>query len=90
MKKVADLISKKLGRRLQPFDIWYNGFKNRSSIEESSLDAITRRKYPTKEAFVDDLPHILQELGFTKEKADFICQHVTVDAWVPAMRGSRE
>ena len=84
VKKVADLISKKLGRRLQPFDIWYNGFKNRSSIEESSLDAITRRKYPTKEAFVADLPHILQELGFTKEKADFICQHVTVDASVGA------
>ena len=84
VKTVASLISKKLGRKLQPWDIWYNGFKNRSDVEESSLDRITRSKYPTKEAFAADLPNILQALGFTKEKADFICAHVTVDASVGA------
>ena len=84
VKTVAALISKKLGRKLQPWDIWYNGFKNRSDVEESSLDRITRSKYPTKEAFAADLPNILQTLGFTKEKADFICAHVTVDASVGA------
>lgn len=81
---VADLISKKLGRKLEPFDIWYNGFKNRSSISEYDLDRITQKKYPTKEAFAEDLPNILQKLGFTKEKAEFICSHVTVDASVGA------
>lgn len=84
VKTVASLISKKLGRKLQPWDIWYNGFKNRSDVAESSLDRITRAKYPTKEAFAADLPNILQTLGFTKEKADFICAHVTVDASVGA------
>lgn len=81
---VAGLISNKLGRKLQPFDIWYNGFKNRASIEESQLDVLTRKKYPTRDAFASDLPNILQKLGFTKEKAEFICSHVTVDASVGA------
>lgn len=84
VETVANLISKKLGRKLQPFDIWYNGFKNRSSIAESDLDVLTRQKYPNKEAFAADLPQILQKLGFTKEKAEFICSHVTVDASVGA------
>lgn len=84
VKTVADLISKKLGRKLQPYDIWYSGFKNRAAVEESELDKLTRAKYPTKDAFAADLPNILLALGFTKEKADFICSHVTVDASVGA------
>ncbi|MBO4645228.1 MAG: hypothetical protein J5642_01800 [Bacteroidales bacterium] len=84
VKQVASLISKKLDRKLQPFDIWYNGFKNRSDVNESSLDAKTRAKYPNKESFVADLPNILQTMGFTPEKARFICEHVTVDASVGA------
>lgn len=84
IEDIAALISKKLGRKLEPFDIWYNGFKNRNAISESNLDVITRRKYPTKDAFAEDLPNILQKLGFTKEKAEFICSHVTVDASVGA------
>lgn len=83
-KIVGDLISKKLGRKLQPWDIWYSGFKNRAAVEESALDRLTRAKYPTKEAFAADLPNILTTLGFTKEKAEFICSHVTVDASVGA------
>lgn len=81
---VASLISKKLGRKLQPFDIWYNGFKNRSAIEESELDRLTRGRYPNKDAFIADLPNILQKLGFTKQKAEFLCSHITVDASVGA------
>ncbi|MCQ2279658.1 MAG: hypothetical protein MJZ49_02505 [Bacteroidales bacterium] len=84
VQTVADLISKKLGRKLQPWDIWYSGFKNRSAVAESDLDRLTRAKYPTKEAFAADLPNILTTLGFTREKADFICSHVTVDASVGA------
>ena len=84
VEKVAKLISKKLGRKLRPYDIWYNGFKNRSSVDERTLDRLTQQRYPNKDAFVNDLPNILQTLGFTKEKADFICRHVTVDASVGA------
>jgi len=84
IKKVANLISQKLNRKLQPFDIWYNGFKNRTATSENDLDVLTRAKYPTKDAFVEDLPNILHSLGFSDEKAQFICQHVTVDASVGA------
>lgn len=84
VKEVAQLIEQRLGRKLQPFDIWYDGFKSRSEIDPEKLDAIVMKKYPTKAAFTADLPVILQKFGFTKEKANFICQHVTVDASVGA------
>ena len=48
--EVAKLIETRLGRKLQPFDIWYDGFKSRSSINEDELTAQTRKRYPTKDA----------------------------------------
>ncbi len=93
VKEVSELISKRLGRKLQPFDIWYDGFKARSTMDQRMLDSITMSKYPTTEAFAADLPNILKKMGFTAEKAQFICQHVTVDpsvgaghAWESQMR----
>ena len=80
IEKVANLISKRLGRKLQPFDIWYDGFKGRSGVDQNELDRIVRAKYPSKDAFEKDLPNILTKLGFTAEKAQFICSHVAVDA----------
>lgn len=80
VQQVANLISKRLGRKLQPFDIWYDGFKNRSEVDYAELDRIVKSKYPTKDAFEKDLPNILKKLGFTSEKAKFICSHVAVDA----------
>jgi len=84
VKEVAKLISKRLQRNLEPFDIWYDGFKSRSSMDQAMLDKTVREKYPDKEAFVKDLPRILRDLGFSAEKAQFICDHVTVDASVGA------
>ncbi len=84
VKEVAKLISQRLGRKLQPFDIWYDGFKSRSLISSDELDRITKTKYPNKTAFTNDLPNILIKMGFTKELAKFICDHVTVDASVGA------
>lgn len=80
VKQVANLISKRLGRKLQPFDIWYDGFKARNSISEDELTSLIQKKYPNKEAFSADLPQILIKLGFTKEKAHFITSKITVDA----------
>lgn len=80
VKQVASLISKRLGRKLQPFDIWYDGFKARNTISEDELNSIIQKKYPNKEAFAADLPQILIKLGFTKDKADFITSKITVDA----------
>ncbi len=80
VKEVAKLISKRLGRKLQPFDIWYDGFKARNSINEDDLSAKTKAKYPNRDAFEKDLPEILIKLGFSKEKALAITSKITVDA----------
>lgn len=92
--EVAGLIEQRLGRPLEPFDIWYDGFKSRSTLNEDDLSAQTRRLYPTPEAFASKgMPSILKQLGFGQQKNDFICAHVTVDpsrgaghAWESTMR----
>ncbi len=80
VKKVAELIRKRLGRNLEPFDIWYDGFKARGSISAEELDKATLKKYPDKDAFEKDLPKILVKLGFKKDRAQYICSKITVDA----------
>ena len=62
-------IEKRLGRPLEPFDIWYNGFRPRGTYTEAELDAIIRKRYPTAEAYKKDIPNLLVKLGFTKERA---------------------
>lgn len=79
VKQVASLISERLGRKLEPFDIWYDGFKARSSINETDLDEVTKKKYPNPEAFQKDLPVILEKLGWDKAKAEFISSKISVD-----------
>lgn len=93
VKEVAKLIQKRLGRKLQPFDIWYDGFKSRSNISAETLDSKVREKYPNKAAFVSDLPQILKKLGFPQDKITFICSKIEVDAsrgaghaWESAMK----
>jgi hypothetical protein len=77
--KVAAEIQRRLGRPLEPQDLWYDGFKARSSINEADLDAITRQKYPEANAFKADLPRILRDLGFADERARWLADHVVVD-----------
>jgi hypothetical protein len=96
VKKVADLISKRLGRPLQPFDIWYDGFKARSTMNTDMLDKLTRSKYPNTQAFEADIPNMLIKLGFKPDKAREIASHITVDAargsghaWGAQMKGDK-
>ena len=77
---VAKLISDRLGRPLRPYDLWYDGFKARSSISEEDLDRITKARYPDAGAMNRDLPRMLVHLGFDREKAEFIGSKVDVDA----------
>jgi hypothetical protein len=79
VKKVAALIRKRLGRKLQAFDIWYNGFKGNAAIDEVELDKIVAGKYPTPEAFEKDMPRILAKLGFSQASAAAITPHIQVD-----------
>lgn len=79
VQKVAEVIKKRLGRNLEPFDIWYDGFKTRTSIPAETLDKATRTKYPDRDAVQADLPRILVTLGFTKDKAETIASKIQVD-----------
>lgn len=94
VKKVAELIMEKLGRELRPYDIWYDGFKSRSTMPEDELTALTRKLYPTTQAFKADMPRILKALGFPSDYADFVASKVEVEAsrgsghaWGSAGRG---
>ena len=78
-KKVGKLIEKRLGRKLQPFDIWYDGFRVRSTIGEPTLDSIVRAKYPTVQAFQADLTNILQGMGFDQSARDYLVSKIVVD-----------
>ncbi|MCT4614971.1 MAG: hypothetical protein N4A49_08880 [Marinifilaceae bacterium] len=93
-KKVGKLIEQRLGRKLLPFDIWYDGFKSRSELDESKLDAQTRKLYPNAKALEADLPNLLLKLGFSKDRAKYICDKIVVDpargsghAWGASMKG---
>jgi len=80
MKAIANTIAKRLGRPLQSFDIWYDGFKPRSTFNEDSLSQLTRQLYPNAEALNKDLPTILNKLGFKMTRAEEIASKVVVDA----------
>jgi hypothetical protein len=96
VKKAAALIRKRLNRDLEPFDIWYDGFKPGSSISEKKLNEIARKKYPTAKALENDLADILLKLGFSREKSAFLASRIVVDdargsghAWGPGMRAEK-
>jgi len=78
--RVGNLIRERLGRDLRPYDIWYDGFKSRSVIPEDKLTAETRRRYPDAEAFHRDMPRMLRNLGFDAAEAQFLADHIVVEA----------
>ena len=80
VRRTARLISRRLGRPLEPFDIWYNGFKGKGGMAEARLDRIVAERYPNAAAFEADIPRILKTLGFSPEQVAFIAPRIAVDA----------
>ena len=76
---VGKRIEQRLGRGLRPYDIWYDGFKTRASLDQDALTAQTQARYPDAEAFRRDMPRMLQTLGFAPAKAEEICSHIVVE-----------
>ena len=94
--QVAALIEKRLGRPLEPFDIWYSGFRPKSKYTEAELDEIVRKRYPTAEAYRKDIPNLLLKLGFAPERAQYVAENIVVDpargsghAWGSGMREAK-
>jgi hypothetical protein len=79
VSKVARLIEQRLGRSLEPYDIWYSGFRPASPRSGEELDGIVAAKYPTPEAFERDIPNILVKLGFDRGRAEYIARHIAVE-----------
>ncbi len=77
--KVAVLIEKRLARPLEPFDIWYSGFRPKSQYTEAQLDEIVRKRYPTAEAYRADIPNLLVKLGFSPDRAKHVADNIVVD-----------
>ena len=77
--RVARLIEKRLGRKLEPFDVWYNGFRSSGQYSNEQLDKIVRERYPNAAAYKRDMPNLLQKLGFSKERAEYLANNIEVD-----------
>ncbi|HKQ99856.1 MAG TPA: hypothetical protein VJT09_04235 [Pyrinomonadaceae bacterium] len=77
--EVAKLIESRLGRPLEPFDIWYNGFRPRGTYTETQLDEVVSKKYQTAESYKREIPNLLMQLGFTKERAEYLANNIVVD-----------
>jgi hypothetical protein len=76
---VGRLVERRLGRPLEPFDVWYNGFRPRQTHTEAELDEMVRKRYPTAAAFRDDLPNTLVRLGFSPERAAYLRGFIDVE-----------
>ena len=77
--RVAALIEKRLGRQLEPFDIWYSGFRAGAAHSEVELDRIVRSRYPTAESYKRDIPNLLVKLGFPREQAEALAENIVVE-----------
>jgi hypothetical protein len=77
--QIAKLMEARLRRPLEPFDIWYNGFRPDSHYSEAELNAMVAKKYPTPAAYQKDIPNLLMKLGFPPERAQYVAAHIIVD-----------
>ena len=77
--QVASIIRDRLGRDLRPYDIWFDGFKARASLNEDELTAATQRLYPDADAFAADMPRLLARMGFSSGEAGNIARHIVVE-----------
>ncbi|HLO98651.1 MAG TPA: hypothetical protein VK171_08660, partial [Fimbriimonas sp.] len=76
---VAQRIESKLGRKLEPFDIYFDPAGSRGGKTESELDEITRARYPNVASFSNDIPRLLRDLGFSADKAKFLSERIAVE-----------
>ena len=63
LKEIGKTISKRLGRKLEAYDIWYDGFKARSNLDETKLDVQTQALYPDAAAFGQEVTGHSYEAG---------------------------
>ena len=77
--RVAQVIQQRLGRPLEPFDMWYSGFRAGSGVSEGTLDQIVQSRFPDAQAFKSSLAPMLTKLGFGAERAAWLASRIEVD-----------
>jgi hypothetical protein len=93
-KEIANIIERKLNRKLDPFDIWYNGFSD--SSEAHNLDEVVKQNYPDIDTFQKSIKDILIKLDFDEKEAEYLSSKIEVDpargaghAWGPKIKGEK-
>jgi NADH:ubiquinone oxidoreductase subunit len=76
--RAGKLAAERLGRPLEPFDIWYPGFRP-PGPPEAELDRLTRARYPDAGAYHADMPRMLEALGFPPARARWLAEHIVVE-----------
>lgn len=87
-ESVARYVEKRLGRKLEPHDIYFKSFQ--SGAKKQPLKYDIRKRYPNAAALTKAIPGILVRLGFDKKRAAWIGSKIRVDnsrsaghAWGP-------
>ena len=79
VEDLARTIEARVGRKLEPFDIWYSGFKSRGQYGEEELNRVVKSRFASVEAFQAELPRVLERLGFAPERASWLADRIVVD-----------
>jgi hypothetical protein len=87
-EKVARFVERRLGRPIEPHDIYFKSFQAGSKKAPLAFDI--RKRYPDAQSLTDAIPGILVRLGFSKPRAAWIGARIQVDnsrsaghAWGP-------
>lgn len=77
VKKVGELMSRRLRRALVSTDLSYRGFSETDSPNEAS--SAVCYAYPDLIAFASDIPNILIRFGLASDSARFVADHIIVE-----------
>lgn len=75
--ELAGFLRARLGRDLEPFDIYFDDVAEARSASE--LDAAVTARFPDEKAFEHALPQVLRGLGFSAGDADFLGSRIRVE-----------
>jgi len=75
--ELAAFLRARLGRDLEPFDIYFDDVAEERSASE--LDAAVTARFPDEKAFERALPQVLRGLGFSPDDADFLGSRIRVE-----------
>jgi hypothetical protein len=76
-KDLAAFMSRKLGRALEPFDIYFEDVVEAKPATE--MNAAVRKRFANVKELEAKLPEVLRELGFRGPDADFLGSRIKVE-----------